>query len=127
MSTPETNAPTIALDDVVFGFDGAPVLDHISLNISPGAFTVIVGPNGGGKTTLLHLILGLYRSDSGQVRVFGDSPGRHPDRIGYVPQHGNLARGFPPRLNKWCSWACRTGDGTVLASIPTSARRRAKQ
>ncbi len=100
MSNPDTHAPVIALDKVVFGFDDEPVLDHISLNIPPGAFTVIVGPNGGGKTTLLHLILGLYRPDSGRVRVFGDRPGQHPDRIGYVPQHGNLAPGFPATVEQ---------------------------
>lgn len=100
MSTPETDQPAIVLDGVSFGFDREPILERIDLVIPRGAFAVIVGPNGGGKTTLLHLILGLYRPDAGTVRVFGDKPGRHPERIGYVPQHGNLAPGFPATVEQ---------------------------
>ena len=92
--------PAIVLEDVSFRFDREPVLEAVNLVVPRGAFTVIVGPNGGGKTTLLHLILGLYRPDSGTVRVLGDKPGRHPDRIGYVPQHGNVAPGFPATVEQ---------------------------
>ncbi len=90
----------IALDGVAFRFDREPILEDINLRIPRGSFTVIVGPNGGGKTTLLHLILGLYRPERGQVRVFGDRPGSHPERIGYVPQHGNLPPGFPATVEQ---------------------------
>ncbi|MFW6020810.1 MAG: metal ABC transporter ATP-binding protein [Guyparkeria sp.] len=95
-----TDTPAIVLDKVSFRFDREPILEDIDLVVPRGAFTVIVGPNGGGKTTLLHLILGLYRPDAGTVRVFGDRPGRHPERIGYVPQHGNLAPGFPATVEQ---------------------------
>ena len=90
----------ISLDRVGFRFTDEPVLEDVDLRIPAGSFTVIVGPNGGGKTTLLHLILGLYRPETGRVRVFGDRPGQHPDRIGYVPQHGNLAPGFPATVEQ---------------------------
>jgi zinc transport system ATP-binding protein len=90
----------IEVSDLFFAFDRQPVLESVDFRIREGAFTVIVGPNGGGKTTLLHLILGLYRPDRGRVRVFGDQPGRHPERIGYVPQHGNLAPGFPATVEQ---------------------------
>ncbi|HER35041.1 MAG: metal ABC transporter ATP-binding protein [Halothiobacillaceae bacterium] len=90
----------ITLDRVGFRFAAESVLQDVDLGIPAGGFTVIVGPNGGGKTTLLHLILGLYRPETGRVRVFGDRPGSHPARIGYVPQHGNLAPGFPATVEQ---------------------------
>ena len=90
----------IALDGVGFRFNDEPILEDVDLRIPRGSFAVIVGPNGGGKTTLLHLILGLYRPEKGRVRVFGDRPGHHPERIGYVPQHGNLAPGFPATVEQ---------------------------
>jgi len=99
MTAAQTHA-AIAVEDLRFGFGDQPVLESVNFRIDEGAFTVIVGPNGGGKTTLLHLILGLYRPDHGHVRVFGDKPGRHPERIGYVPQHGNLAPGFPATVEQ---------------------------
>lgn len=90
----------IEVDDLEFGFGREPVLDSVDFRIPRGAFTVIVGPNGGGKTTLIHLVLGLYRADRGRIRVFGEKPGRHPERIGYVPQHSNLAPGFPATVEQ---------------------------
>ncbi len=65
---------------------GHPVLKDIDLEIMPGDFLALIGPNGGGKTTLLKVILGLIRPMSGTVRVFGRSPGDETGRIGYVPQ-----------------------------------------
>ncbi|MFP4639361.1 MAG: metal ABC transporter ATP-binding protein [Guyparkeria sp.] len=90
----------IEIRDLDFRFDREPVLESVNLRIPAGAFSVIVGPNGGGKTTLLHLVLGLYRPEHGAVRVFGEPPGRHPERIGYVPQHSNLAPGFPATVEQ---------------------------
>jgi zinc transport system ATP-binding protein len=55
----------------------------------------LVGPNGGGKTTLLRLILGLERPDTGDVRVFGQAPARGRERIAYVPQHARYDTHFP--------------------------------
>ncbi|MFO7807846.1 metal ABC transporter ATP-binding protein [Guyparkeria sp.] len=100
MTASDPDSAAIVLENVSFRFDREPILEEIDLEIPHGAFTVIVGPNGGGKTTLLHLILGLYQPDAGSVRVFGDKPGRHPEHIGYVPQHGNLAPGFPATVEQ---------------------------
>jgi len=60
-----------------------------------GDFLGIVGPNGGGKTTLLRVILGLERPTEGSVRVFGGEPGSQPKRTGYVPQRLFFDRDFP--------------------------------
>jgi zinc transport system ATP-binding protein len=55
----------------------------------------VVGPNGGGKSTLLKIILGLFRPDSGRVRVLGTTPARARSRIGYMPQYAHHDPQFP--------------------------------
>jgi zinc transport system ATP-binding protein len=87
----------VELDDVSFAYRGGPpALEHVSLAVEPGAFLGIAGPNGGGKTTLLRLALGLERPSSGAVRVFGRSPGaKGAPRVAYVAQRAQLATGTP--------------------------------
>ena len=82
----------IRLDAVTFGYNAVKVLDHFSLELSPGKRVAIIGPNGSGKTSIAHLILGFYRPWSGQVLADGhaytelDIP--HLRRqIGVVSQH----------------------------------------
>jgi zinc transport system ATP-binding protein len=67
----------------------------VSLAVEPGEFLALIGPNGGGKTTLLRLILGLLQPASGTVRVFGKTPGIMNRHIGYVPQFSTLRLDFP--------------------------------
>lgn len=62
------------------------ILENIDLEVFKSDFLGIIGPNGGGKTTLLKIILGLLRSDKGSVLVFGKKPKEARDLIGYVPQ-----------------------------------------
>ncbi len=77
---------------------GQVVLEDVDLTIREGEFLGIIGPNGGGKTTLLKVILGLLKPIRGEVEVFGLPPeeGRH--FIGYVPQYGTFDRDFPIRV-----------------------------
>jgi zinc transport system ATP-binding protein len=85
--------PVIELDGVSFGYRaGVRVLEGVSLEVSAGEFVAIAGPNGGGKTTLLRLVLGLERPTVGTVRVFGKPSGKGADgaRIGYLPQRARL-------------------------------------
>ena len=91
------DVPAVELDDVSFAYRGGPpALEHVSLAVEQGAFLGIAGPNGGGKTTLLRLALGLERPSSGAVRVFGRSPGaRGAPRVAYVAQRAQLATGTP--------------------------------
>jgi zinc transport system ATP-binding protein len=60
-----------------------------------GEFMAMIGPNGGGKTTLIKLMLGLLSADSGTIRVFGDLPRNVSHRIGYVPQDVHVNKEFP--------------------------------
>ena len=87
--------PAIRIEDLWFSYDGPPVLAEVSLELDCGEFACIVGPNGGGKTTLLKLILGLLQPDRGTVRVFGGSPVHAGRRIGYTPQHAVFDAQFP--------------------------------
>lgn len=81
--------------DLGFQYDRQPILDKVNFEISPGDFACIVGPNGGGKTTLLKLALGLLKPVSGHIDVFGKPAGKAVHRIGYVPQHPDLDPLFP--------------------------------
>jgi len=71
------------------------VLDDVSLMVRSDDYLGIIGPNGGGKTTLLKIILGLMQPDRGSVRVFGKPPRQVRGIIGYVPQYAKFDPNFP--------------------------------
>ena len=86
----------IEFTDVSFRYDaGAPVIDNVSFAVATGQSGCIVGPNGGGKSTLLKLMLGLLQPDSGSIRIFGKSPAEAGKKIGYMPQYHQLDVAFP--------------------------------
>lgn len=85
----------IELNHVWFSYGSRRVLEDVSLTISEGDFLAVIGPNGGGKTTLLKLLLGLIRPDRGEVRVLGRRPGKVGDQLGYLPQHTHVSQSFP--------------------------------
>jgi len=86
--------PVVELSDVWFSYhphaDVPPVLEAVSLRVEADDFLGVIGPNGGGKTTLLKVILGLLRPQRGEVRVFGAEPQTVRHRVGYVPQHAHV-------------------------------------
>jgi zinc transport system ATP-binding protein len=83
--------PLIEIEHVTYGYEERAVLEDVSLSITYGDFILVIGPNGGGKTTLVKLILGIMTPWSGTIRLRGDV-GR---RLGYVPQFANFNRNFP--------------------------------
>lgn len=85
----------IEVDDLSFGYDGNFVLENLSLMVAKGEFIGIVGPNGGGKTTLLKLIMGFLRPTKGAIHLFGAMPEKMRLKIGYVPQIHRIDRDFP--------------------------------
>lgn len=89
------NQELVKLQDIWVSFDTVPVLHAINLSIKQEDFLGIIGPNGGGKTTLLKVILGLVKPDRGTASVFGGSPQQNRRFIGYVPQHNLFDRDFP--------------------------------
>jgi len=82
----------VALDDVSLGYDGRPVLEHVSLGIERGEFVALLGPNGAGKTTLFRGMLGLIPVLSGRISCGFDRRLQPP---GYVPQKETLDPIFP--------------------------------
>jgi zinc transport system ATP-binding protein len=86
---------TVRLKDIRVCYGDIPVLEDITLSIFQHDFLGIIGPNGGGKSTLLKVILGLVKPDSGSVSVFGKPPEQARSRIGYVSQHYAFDRDFP--------------------------------
>jgi zinc transport system ATP-binding protein len=84
---------TIALEDVAFAYPGGPrVLHDVDLAVEQGEFVAIAGPNGGGKTTLLRIALGLERPLTGSAELFGEAATRSSQRrrIGYLAQRAQL-------------------------------------
>ncbi|MBA3957708.1 MAG: ABC transporter ATP-binding protein [Parachlamydiaceae bacterium] len=87
--------PIIELDHLDFGYQDLPVLNDVSFKIHAGDYVGIIGPNGGGKTTLLKLIMGFLKPTQGSIRVFGTSPNAACSQIAYVPQVVRFDRQFP--------------------------------
>ncbi len=101
-----SKTPVIRLDHVTAQYKGHTALRNISLTVYRGDFLGIIGPNGGGKTTLLKIILGLVRPVSGRVKVLGESPEKTRHRIGYVPQVADFDRDFPIQVEDVVRTAC---------------------
>ena len=85
----------VEINNVDFSYNGDTVLEDINLDVRQGDFIAMIGPNGGGKTTLLKLVLGLLKPDAGTIRVNGDSPRKASSCIGYVPQDVHINSRFP--------------------------------
>jgi len=92
---PGSGAAAVELRAVSFGYLSSPVLSQVDLVIQPGQFVGLVGPNGGGKTTLARLILGLLTPWNGSVRVFGRPPRQVAERLAYTPQRLEFDPLFP--------------------------------
>ena len=96
-----TNAmptPVIEIHHVWAGYDGYPVLEDVNLTVHETDFIGLIGPNGGGKTTLLKVILGLLKPSRGSVRIMGKTVEDGRCIVGYVPQLVELDRQFPIRV-----------------------------
>ncbi|MCM2130697.1 metal ABC transporter ATP-binding protein [Larsenimonas rhizosphaerae] len=85
----------IQLDNISFSYGSQRVLDDVSLSVRHREFMGLIGPNGGGKSTLLRLILGLLPPQEGRISVLDTTPRRAARRLGYVPQFARFARSFP--------------------------------
>lgn len=85
----------IELSHITAGYENKTVLNDISLDVWKDDFLGIIGPNGGGKTTLLKIILGLLTPLSGNRRFFQDGQEVSSLRIGYLPQMNHIDKKFP--------------------------------
>lgn len=88
-------ANAIEVKQVSFAYGDVVVLEKVDLEVPEGEFLGIVGPNAGGKSTLLKLLLGLLEPQQGEIRIFGRPPLKARRLMGYVPQYPAFARDFP--------------------------------
>ena len=115
----------VRLDHVSFGYDPRrPVLEDVSLEIPEGQFVAIAGPNGGGKTTLLRLIVSLNRPQRGTVRVFEEPVGAAARRglVAYLPQRAHLGIEAPATIREVVS-AGRVTRRRLLGPLTAEDRR----
>jgi len=90
--------PAIDVRHVWLSFRGMTVLEDVTFSIGPGEFVGIIGPNGGGKSVLLKIVLGLLKPDRGEVRIFGRPPEQVGGAFAYVPQYPPFDPRFPIRV-----------------------------
>ena len=90
-----SNSAVVSFEDVTFSYNGFTAVENVNFSIERGDFVSIIGPNGGGKTTLIKLMLGLLKPSRGKILVFGETPENVRTRLGYMPQHARLDPDFP--------------------------------
>jgi len=88
----------IEIKDLSFAYDKQIILENINLSVEEKDFLAIIGPNGGGKSTLLKLILGIITPKEGSISVLGKAPSKSLTQIGYVPQNTNVNTDFPIKV-----------------------------
>ena len=87
--------PIIQINGLSAGYDGKTVLNHVDLTVYGNDFLGIIGPNGGGKTTLIKCILGLHQPTQGDIHFFKDGKEVPEINMGYLPQYNNIDKKFP--------------------------------
>lgn len=85
----------ISIKNLSVNYKHTPALEDVSLDVGDGEFLGVIGPNGGGKSTLLKAILGLVEKKSGNISIYGSEKPKARELIGYVPQFSSVDRGFP--------------------------------
>jgi zinc transport system ATP-binding protein len=111
----------IDVQDVTFSYGAATALQGVSLQVERGEFLGIVGPNAGGKSTLLRLILGLLEPQSGRILVLGKRPHQTRRELGYLPQYPSFSRDFPISVEQTVLLGrigCRSPSAWWAALVP---------
>ena len=111
---------TIQLEHVSFRYRNQWILDNVDFVVREREFVALVGPNGGGKSTLVKAILGLVSPQKGQISVFGKTPLKSRKNIGYVPQFIHFNREFPASVFDVVSFA-------MIGNFPTFSKTKKQQ
>ena len=85
----------IEVKNLFFRYEKEWVLEDVSFGVNENEFMAIIGPNGGGKTTLLKLLLGFLTPTKGEIKIYSKPPKENRVLIGYVPQHTNFSLDLP--------------------------------
>ncbi len=116
----------IEVRNLSFSYGEVPVLEKVELTVPEGEFLGIVGPNAGGKSTLLKLLLGLLQPRQGEIRVLGLPPAKARHLLGYVPQHPAFSRDFPVTVEQVVLMG-RLGKGRLIGRYDRRDRRIARR
>jgi len=125
---PMSDAAALAVEDVVAGYGGAPVLDGVSITIRPATITAVLGANGAGKTTLLRTITGLVRPRAGRITVDGVNLARRPPEavaragVAHVPEGQGVITELTVEENLRLGGLLRGGAGRAAALAETYQR-----
>ena len=122
--------PAISLKNVTFSYGGEPALEDVNVSVADRQAVCIVGPNGGGKTTMVKLILGLLTPQRGEVRVFGQPPTPRPTprRLHAatraarpaIPRHGDGHCADGPARTRRTRWRFRLARCESTAARPST-------
>ena len=91
----KTKMNAIEVKNLTVSYGSYVALENINLTVKEGEYLGIMGPNGGGKSTLLKSILGLVPKKNGEIKLFGEDIKKNRQCIGYVPQHTSVDKSFP--------------------------------
>jgi zinc transport system ATP-binding protein len=116
----------IDIKNLSFGYDQMPILHNVNLQISRGEFMGIFGPNGGGKTTLLKLLLGFLKPDAGTIELLGASPKGARKHLGYVPQAARVDKQFPVSVLDLVLMGCLS-KCSWWGGLPKEEKRKAEE
>jgi zinc transport system ATP-binding protein len=119
----------VCVSDVSFAYGARPALSHITLHVKEGTTLGVIGPNGGGKSTLLKLMLGSLQPDEGTVRIMDLSPKEACSKgslVGYVPQRHTLDWKFPITVQQVVQLGLLGGKG-VFGRFNADDRQRAER
>lgn len=109
----------LELKDITAGYDHQPVLKHVNFEINEGDFIGIIGPNGGGKTTLLKVILGLLKPFSGEI-IYHTSK---QNLFGYLPQNNRFDQRFPINVTEVVLSGLMSGKGLYRSYTRTDKHK----
>lgn len=116
----------IELENVSFSYGGPSILQDINLTVDQREFIGLVGPNAGGKSTLLKVILGLLKPTRGQIRLFGKTPTEGRGKVGYCPQYADFSKNFPITVEEVVLLGC-LGKPSLLGGYSKQDREIALQ
>lgn len=85
----------VQIENLSVYYGQTPALTNVCMDVYEGEFLGIMGPNGGGKSTLLKAILGLIPITKGNIQIYGQNFGNNEELIGYVPQFASMDKNFP--------------------------------